>query len=624
MTSPLYDLLPAVHRVRDATVDPAAPPLRALVDILGAPAEQLAEDIQRLYDGWFIETCDEAAAMALGELLGVRPLNAVPGIAGPRGYVANTMAYRRRKGTAAVVEQLALDVTGWPARAVELFERLATTQHLGHVRPAAAAWASVRGTSTVDDPFGASAHTAEARRAGYAIRTVRVFLWRLAAFPVEGGTARPLTDPPDGRYHVNPLGLDAPLFNPRGREGEISHLAQERDVPVPLRRRPLHDDLVALREGLAAPVWFDEDPVLRIFLDGAEVTPAELSICDLSTWRRPATPGIRAAVDPVLGRVALPAGQVPDRVRVDYSYGFSGRVGAGPYEKGGGPAGAGFTTTVGAGGAHTTIGDAVLAWDDEPAGTVGVIAIVDSASYRADVAITVPPGSRLHLVADDAYPHLRGSLAVTGDLTVSGLLVEGDLTVTGARALTVRHSTVRGTLGATTPATDHLRVDVERAVTARVAVTGEADVHVVDSIVDGDLDAAQSDVDLDSVTVLGATAARTLSASDCLFTEPLVVERSQAGCLRFSYVPPGSQTPRRHRCEPERSGSPPPSFTSTRYGDPGFAQLAGDGPLSTGASDAAEMGAFRHLRQPQRTENLRTALDEYLPAGLTAGTVRVT
>lgn len=36
-----------------------------------------------------------------------------------RAWVANTLAYRRRKGTALVLEQLARDVTGWPATAVE-------------------------------------------------------------------------------------------------------------------------------------------------------------------------------------------------------------------------------------------------------------------------------------------------------------------------------------------------------------------------------------------------------------------------------------------------------------------------------------------------------------------------
>ena len=80
-----------------------------------------------LYDNWFIETCDEWVVPYIGDLLGVRPIRAVESAGvSARAYVANTIAYRRRKGTAVVLEQLARDVTGWPARAVEFFTRLAT------------------------------------------------------------------------------------------------------------------------------------------------------------------------------------------------------------------------------------------------------------------------------------------------------------------------------------------------------------------------------------------------------------------------------------------------------------------------------------------------------------------
>ncbi len=34
-----------------------------------------------------------------------------------------------------MIETLARDVTGWPARVVEYFELLATTQYLNHLRP---------------------------------------------------------------------------------------------------------------------------------------------------------------------------------------------------------------------------------------------------------------------------------------------------------------------------------------------------------------------------------------------------------------------------------------------------------------------------------------------------------
>ena len=64
-----------------------------------------------------------------------------------------------------------------------------------------------------------------------------------------------------------------------------------------------------------------------------------------------------------------------------------------------------------------------------------------------------------------------------------------------------------------------------------------------------------------------------------------------------------------------------PAFTSLRYGQPGYGQLASFAPkeISTGADDESEMGAFHDLFQPQRTANLRARLDEYAPAAFDAG-----
>jgi hypothetical protein len=668
MSDDLYALLPALHRVRDAETGGA---LRALVSVLGTQADLLDEDIARQYDNWFIETCDPPLAAYLGDLLGVRPLHAIGnGVAGPRAYVANTIGYRRRKGTAAVLEQLALDVTGWPARAVEFFTRLATTERLGHLRPDHAAFASLRDATSLEllgGPFEPTTHSVEARtpqRGGrYGIRTIGLFLWRLAAFGVDRGTARPVTRPADGRYHVSPVGRDAPLFNPARREAGITHLAQERDVPAPLRRRPLAAELDGLRAGAppSADGWFGTDPVLRVYLDGAEVAPANLAICDLTTWRRPTASGITAAVDPVLGRVALAGGQAPTTVEVSYRYGFSGRVGGGPYDQTGtldDPAyqRATFAAAVSVHrtgpGIHATITEAVQDWAAQPAGTVGVIALLDSASYPEAVAVEVPAGSALFLVAarlpDDAPVrpdrfilggvrpqvaddvHLTGVAglagAAAGRCTVSGLLIDGALTADSLGALALSHATVvpGAVTAVTAPADTPVTVTLRRAVTGSVTVTGEAEVTATDSIVAGPVDAADGDADLDSATFLDTVAVRRLNASDCLLAGTVTAQRRQDGCVRFSYVAAGSHTPRRHRCEPDLSGAPAPSFTSAAYGDPGYAQLTGDGPLSAGASDGAEMGAFRHLRQPQREENLRVSLDEYLPAGLSAGIIRVT
>jgi len=136
--------------------------------------------------------------------------------------------------------------------------------------------------------------------------------------------------------------------------------------------------------------------------------------------------------------------------------------------------------------------------------------------------------------------------------------------------------------------------------------------------------------------------------SESIFTERIVADRRQTGCVRFSFVrrDPGneSQTPRRHHCEPETeiaaeiadakdAGLPTggiaalvlaslrPSFVSTRYGDPGYALLRSNAPLPirTGAEDGGEMGALHMIQAARREANLRAALDEYLRFGLEAG-----
>ena len=108
----LYDLLPAVYRQRDTEGNES---LRDLITILGEQAQVLEEEIERLYRNWFIETCDDWVVPYLGDLIGVSPTSARQ--LSTRAEVANTLGYRRRKGTLAVVEQLARDVTGLPARA---------------------------------------------------------------------------------------------------------------------------------------------------------------------------------------------------------------------------------------------------------------------------------------------------------------------------------------------------------------------------------------------------------------------------------------------------------------------------------------------------------------------------
>ena len=69
MTRPpdrLYDLLSVVHRRRDAE---RGYPLRALLQVIGEQVAVVEDDIDRLYDNWYIETCEDWVVPYIADLI---------------------------------------------------------------------------------------------------------------------------------------------------------------------------------------------------------------------------------------------------------------------------------------------------------------------------------------------------------------------------------------------------------------------------------------------------------------------------------------------------------------------------------------------------------------------------
>ncbi len=699
-------LLPEVYRDRDAGLRVANQPgpLEALLAVIAEQADAVDADVLQLYDDWFVETCQAWLAPYIGDLLAVRYLNPVTAVTGSaRAFVANTLRYRRAKGTVTVLELLAADVSGWRARAVEYFQLLETTQYVKHLRPRNWRTPDLRNTGAMEllgGPFDSIAHTAEVRsmaRGGrYNICNVGLHLWRLQGYPLTKVTPRAAQGHPLS-YTFSPLGIDQRLFNLAPEAALADRLVTELDVPDPLRRRPLFDELEAHRKTPATPLAYfgGLEPVLRLFTASAEIAAKDIYVCDLSQWTAPKA-GV--AVDPVLGRlVASGAAFVP--VRVSYCYGFSGDLGGGPYDRRlaircwyepkvrpvDWQAGVLATAPANSTQPYPDLVTAVDAWNQfigQFAPAFGVIAVEDSATYDVSTLadIKVPAGSRLAIVAAGLprpnvlgdldpilrRPHLLGDVNVVGtapalaqdpgDLIIEGLLVEGGVTVKPGNlgGLRIEHSTLvpRANIASLqASANPLLRVVVCRSISGRLSLP-DAITHLglQDSIVDGvvslsnpqpvpAITSSHTPVVVETSTVLGETEVQTLEASDSLFYQRVSVARRQAGCVRFSYLPEASVTPRRFRCEPDRaisaSKSPPadevrrrllPAFTSVVYGSSGYCQLHRSTAveLRTGAEDGSEMGAFSFLKQPQREQNLLAALDEYLRAGLAAGIFFVT
>lgn len=292
-------------------------------------------------------------------------------------------------------------------------------------------------------------------------------------------------------------------------------------------------------------------------------------------------------------------------------------------------------------------------------------------------------GTLLAIEAADGFrPHLLlgAPLVITGarddfTLTLGGCLIEGRIDLQGLlRALRLLHTTLvpGSSIAETDPPSatppepsitvaagnTELSIELAFSITGPLRAPAETrGIVLLDSIVDGvglaaiaapgAVDGPGPPLRAERSTLRGRVHVREIDlATEVVFDGTLRAERIQIGCVRFSAVDPASRTPRRYRCQPDlaeadaidAAGLPitpvqiaairaevrarvRPDYTDTRYGQPAYLQLARTiaPEIAEGAEDGSEMGAYSHLKQPQRAGNLRQRLGEYLPFGLDYG-----
>jgi hypothetical protein len=324
---------------------------------------------------------------------------------------------------------------------------------------------------------------------------------------------------------------------------------------------------------------------------------------------------------------------------------------------------------------RTTISDGlnelITLFSANPEIEAGVVEIVDNQHYFEPLDINVPAGKKVEIrAANEQRPVLLipGQALISGgenaELTLNGLVIAGGEVFVSQTIdnelgrLCFRHCTLfpgPSVAEGSPPQTAGVRlvieernvsVEIDHCIIGVIRAVDGARLHITDSIIDAtdetevayaglsenDPGAALKTKD---TTIIGKVYTQVMElASNTVFLSelktaddwiaPVIAERLQQGCVRFSYVPPGSRLPRLHRCQPASPGDAArvrPVFTSLRYGDAGYCQLSQHCAVEIrqGADDGAEMGAFHNLYQPQREANLRTSLDEYLRFGLEAG-----
>jgi hypothetical protein len=330
----LYSLLPSVIRQHDAQLADA--PLRSLLSVISEQVDLVEANIGQLYDDWFIETCQDWVVPYIGDTIGYELLHEAgePSTATtpaavmlnriliPRQDVANTVRARRRKGTLGVLVELARDVAGWPAVAVE-FDRLAAiTQALNDLRLARGRTLDVRKRVDVErigSVGDIEARTAELRgprpRTG-ALPTsgVGLFVPRYRSYSVTGSTAAWISEAGDHCFTCSALTNSTPLYSGL-------------NFPRALERSEVNTE-AHYGAGKSLAIWTRAENDTALKPVGRErIVPA-----NLAHWqRKPLSQTV--AVDAALGRLSFPPDEVPAQVVVDYHYGFSFEIGAGEYDR---------------------------------------------------------------------------------------------------------------------------------------------------------------------------------------------------------------------------------------------------------------------------------------------------
>ena len=344
----LWRLVPAVYGERDATAIGERGPLRELVERLGTEVANVRRSIDRLWEDQSIETCDDWVIPYIGDLLAT---NLVPGMdaASRRVDVAKTIYYRRRKGTLALIEELAHDITRWDVKAVEFFRRLARARH--NLDPAVGGDArllrsegligsltgtplggfadlrSVYGARKTHGPFDEFAATADVRRGveeigWYGIPKIGIFIWKLQSFRVTGSTPVAMKGDP-ATFTADPTGRNIPLFAAGSRAfGDSWRTPREWELPL------------AIDDTLWAYVAKDPDPAANPPGDAHEFIPNSFDVLD-QTAGNPRPPPVRLTklgVAPMIGNFKR-CDTKTDVPVVTYHYGFSSAIGAGTYDR---------------------------------------------------------------------------------------------------------------------------------------------------------------------------------------------------------------------------------------------------------------------------------------------------
>lgn len=256
----LYDLLPFVYQLRDAEDNLQ---LRSLLEIVQREIDVVQDDIQKLYDNWFIETCQDWVVPYLGQLVGVEP---EPGAflpeSNPRSGIGDAIRFGRRRGSLGVLSELANDL-GFSAHAVE-FEKLCLQTTAPSVKREGIGklvdFFQAEEVELLGTPFCKSGHLLDFRtpstteeKGWYHPDNLGLFVWKSITIPMKKVTPKCIGTL-KGKYGTEDFEICLFSFDPSGAIRQLyvnptqnPELQDQewRKFPIPLERWMLSHDISA-------------------------------------------------------------------------------------------------------------------------------------------------------------------------------------------------------------------------------------------------------------------------------------------------------------------------------------------------------------------------------------------
>ncbi|MFT5757567.1 MAG: hypothetical protein ACI9LM_002303 [Alteromonadaceae bacterium] len=637
MSETLYSLLPLVYRELDYKQQQ---PLRALMAVLETVYDDVDQDITRMYQNWFIETCDTERIPYIADLVDLSYLLPEKVLEIQRRYVANYLAYKRRSGMLSTLNNSVHDASDYACYSINSLEKIVSswTERDPDLKPTTCSVTGVTegnpaspfSTATKLPSFNSNTTALNWSNAGeLSPQVVSLYLWRMR--PVNMNCAQLLP----AKHHKNAWFLTKPeearvLCHQPWDFPDVDDMPLQPQYAFKLTRENIHT--TGGRQQKPSVQFFEYNEKPYVF---KEIPSDHIAIADLSLWQVNYLKNKRIVFDPKLARVLIVDEQLNEKLVCSFNYLNNTVFGSSPRYRG-------INTVINPVYRLMTLypGDDVLSQSLKTSTADKTeISFACNAHYHLNKPLVIDlQGQDLTLVAEDyVSPTIYGDIEIINTanthatFTLDGLSVYGQLIITGKSNVSViikdtnlialQNSAI--IIKATDcEVTNHTKLTIQTSLVVTKVLPKQVSYHINDSALVIEQPSQIQEFSCSNTTILGDIICTiALAVTNSLINGKFKVTNPAMTELSYSYfssldLPNGGIT--KSIITDQDFGRSAVQFSSTRFFDTGFLMLTyGTEPqILNGASNGEEIGVFNNMRLRQKEQNIKKQFDTFLPLGM--------